>query len=232
MNCGKINREAGNAFLYVLIAIVLFGALMFTLSRSEEQNDGNSDLTEGRTSVSANEIMAYAATVTNAITQMQNTGTQNSQIDFMLPDDSTFNDPPTLYKLFHPDGGGLNYKALPSNAVGVAGTLTPKAGYYVGRFNNVEWTPTTQNDVMFVAYNISQPVCAEIDRKLRGSTTIPAFPSGNAKQYFINGTIFSGSNQNLMATDCAACDEIPAMCVSFVNGATTHYLFYNIIESE
>lgn len=229
---GKSNSEAGNAFLYILIAVVLFGALMFTLSRSEEQNDGNSDLTEGRTAVSANEIMAYAATVTNAITQMQNTGTQNDQIDFMLPSDSDFNTAPTLQKLFHPDGGGLNYKALPSNAVGAAGTLIPAAGYYVGRFNNIEWTPTTQNDILFVAYNISQNVCAEIDRKLRGTTTIPTFPSGNAKQYFIDGTIFSGSNQNLMTADCAACDEIPAQCVSFVNGATTHYLFYNIIESE
>lgn len=232
MICGKYNREAGNAFLYVLIAVVLFGALMFTLSKSQDQDDGNSDLTEGRTAVAANEIMAYAATVTNAITQMQNTGTQNNQIDFMLPSDSNFNTAPTLQKLFHPDGGGLSYKTLPSNAVGAAGTLTPDPGYYVGRFNNIEWTPTTQDDILFTAYNISEGVCAEIDRKLRGSTTIPSFPGGNVKQYFIDGTIFSGSNQNLLATDCPSCDEIPALCVSFVNGATTHYLFYNIIESE
>ena len=116
MTKDKKTNQNGNIFVYILIAVGLFGALMFTISKSSSQNDAVGELAEGESKIVAGEIIAYAASATNALSQMQQTGSTVSMVDFMLPADDDFEDAPTVYKFFHPDGGGLNYKPLPLKA--------------------------------------------------------------------------------------------------------------------
>lgn len=224
--------EHGNAFLYILIAVVLFGALIFALSRSNQNDNGLRELDEGRAKVAANEILGYASTASNNLTHMDVSGIPITQIDFMLPNDSDFNVDiparPNLHKLFHPSGGGLGYKSLPKDALEDDGAGLD-AGYYIGLFNNVEWTPTTAPDIIFAAYEIKSSVCQELNRKLTGDSTIPVVNGNSLENFFIEASLHGGSNADFATVNCAACEEKSALCVS---NATGKNLFYSILRAE
>lgn len=223
--------QRGNAFLYILIAVVLFGGLMFSISRSAHNDDPTSQLDDGKAKIAANSILSYAAVASNAIIQMEQSGTDPGDIDFMYPSDTNFNTAPTINKLFHPDGGGLNYKTLPPGAANTSAIVTP-AGYYIGRFNNVEWTPTTAQDIIFTAYELTESVCEELNRKIRGSTTIPPTTSGHFRTFLLDEDIYSGTNVDFNVANCTTCEEISSACVSYTSGADTKYAFYSILTAR
>lgn len=223
-----IKNQNGNVFVYVLIAVGLLAALMFTLSKSADQGDAASEVSEGQNMIMAGEIIAYAASASNSLTQMQQTGATTSNIDFILPSDSNFNTAPTIYKFFHPDGGGLSYKALPAKAIADDG-IGLVAGYYVGRFNSIEWTPSITNDVLFTAYEITRGVCTELNKKIAGVGTIPTATGDTLDNFFIEDALHAGTNDNFEIANCATCEEKPALCVT--DGAGK-YAFYSILEAE
>jgi len=228
MTKDKKTNQKGNVFVYILIAVGLFGALMFVLSRSASQDNAAGDLADGESKIMAGEIIAYAASASNALSQMQQTGATLSMIDFMIPSDTNFNTAPTLYKLFHPDGGGLNYKPIPAKASADDGAGL-KAGYYIGRFNSVEWTPSTTNDVIFTAYEIKQSVCEALNQKMTGSITIPTVTGDTLQNLFVDDNLHTGTNANFTVTKCAACEDISALCVTDGSGK---YAFYSLLEAE
>ncbi len=223
-----IKNQNGNVFVYILIAVGLLAALMFTLSKSASQGDAAGELSDGQNKIVAGEIIAYASSASNSLTQMQQTGATINIIDFTMPSDAGFNTAPTIYKLFHPDGGGFNYKALPSKASADDGAGL-SAGYYVGRFNNVEWTPSAANDVLFTAYEITQGVCTEINKKVANTSTIPTVAGDTLANLLVDDANHAGTNDDFEIANCAACDEISALCVT--DGAGK-YAFYSLLEAE
>jgi hypothetical protein len=229
-----IRNQSGNIFVYILIAVGLFAALMFTLSKSGGQEDAVGELSEGQSKILANEIIGYASTASNALVNMQQSGITASQIDFMLPSDSNFNTAPNIYKFFHPDGGGFNLRPIPPKAKRVGGFVVGFGsigpGYYIGRFNNFEWTPTTSNDIIFAAHDLNQTVCVEINRRLRNDPTIPTTNQAVFERFFVDAAVTGGVNSSFTTVNCAACEEIPALCVS--NGGASRYTFYSILEAE
>lgn len=228
MTNNKKTNQNGNVFVYILIAVGLLGALMFTISKSSNDTDAAAELADGQGKIIAGEIIAYAASATNALSQMQQTGATISMVDFMLPSDSDFNTVPNIYKLFHPDGGGLNYKPLPAKAI-ADDNLGLKPGYYIGRFNSFEWTPTTANDVVFTAYEISQNVCLEINKKVANISTIPTVSGTGLENIFVDDELHSAINTNFTVAQCAACENISALCVT--DGSGKH-AFYSLLETE
>jgi hypothetical protein len=217
----------GNAFVYILIAIALLGSLTFTLYGSED-TAGVSDLNEGRSTIAVNEILSYAAAAQNAIASLDRVGTGAGAIDFVMPSQTVaFNAAPHINKLFHPDGGGLSYKLLPQDAA-VAGLTNPAAGYYIGRFSNTEWSPTTANDVIFAAYGINRQVCQDLNLKVLG-TAAPLASNSDVREYLVDIAVSgSGSNDDLDLGSCAACEEISSACVT--NGGV--YAFYAVLVAR
>ena len=55
------NSECGNAFLYILIAVVMFAGLMFTISRSVENDNPQGEMDESKAKLAANEIIQFRA---------------------------------------------------------------------------------------------------------------------------------------------------------------------------
>jgi len=223
-----IKNQNGNVFVYILIAVGLLAALMFTLSKSADQGDAAGELSDGQNKIVAGEIIAYAASASNSLTQMQQTGATVDRIDFKLPSDSNFNTAPTIYKFFHPDGGGFNYKPLPAKAASddAAGL---KAGYYIGWFNSFEWTPSVAPDVIFTAYEITEGVCAELNKKVNASSTIPTINGGQLEDFFVDDSLHSGSNTPFDISNCAGCEDIPSLCVTDGSGK---YAFYSLLEAQ
>ena len=222
----KQKSQAGNATIYVLILVALFAALSFTLMRQNDNSESGT-LESEKADIIAGQIIAYPFQVKQAIEMMTMTGSEASDLDFMLPDDANFNTAPNGDKVYHPEGGGLNPARLPAEAIAQI-SATPPAGWYLGRFNNVEWSPTTEQDVVLTAYQISRQICESINYKLTGSTTIPALTS-NLNDVLIDDEtpLHSGANFDFNVTVCGDCENVPALCVS--NAPATAFAFYSII---
>lgn len=225
----KRSHERGNAFLYILIAVVLLAALTFTLSRIESQDGGGQGkVDKAQVELDANTILSYAASVQNALIRMDQVGVNAADIDFMQPWETGFNDDPTTEKFFHPDGGGLNYKPLPPTATGPSAS-DPQPRFYVGRFINFAWTPTVDPDTVFVAYKITRPVCEELNRRVLGSTAIPVYSSNMARPLVRgDGQYHSATGRDMAAAQCGDCEDKPAACIT----DNTSFAFYSIMEAN
>ena len=227
--------EAGNALIYVLIAIVLFAALSMTLTRQTDTNEAGT-LSDDRAELYATQLISYSAQAKSAVDQMLFMGAAIDDLDFMDPSDEDFSEgtqADIIKRVFHPEGGGLIKGRIPAEAVNQS-TSDPEPGWYIGQFNNVEWTASEDDDVILVAYQIKQEVCAKINEKITGTTTIPTL-GDSIKETMIDDTLYTGSNVDL-TTDpsgspiCGDCDEMGSLCVE--NQAQDAYGFYTVIADQ
>ena len=207
--------------VYVLIVIALFAALAFLLAR-QSSNQESSSLSRNQIDIDTTQILQTAMQVKQAVDAMTYSGSTVDSLDFTLPSDAGYDTPPNGQKVFHPDGGGVILPRLPDDAV-VAAT-NPPPGWYLGRFNNVEWTPTAATDVVLTAYNIAQPVCASLDQKITGSATIPQATVA-LRNLLVSATRHSGTNQDFTAAICSGCKGYPELCVQEPGGSGWSFLF-------
>lgn len=230
----EMKQERGNALVYVLIAICLFAALSFVLGKQTDTSEGSA-ISEDKAELYATQLISYSAQAKSAVDQMVFSGTKLDNLDFTLPTESGFNTaPPALTnKVFHPDGGGLSPGRLPAEAVAQNST-DPTAGWYIGRFNNVEWTKTAGTDVVLVAYQINKKVCEKINEKAVGSDAIPVM-GDSIKETMINDAFHTGVNTDL-TTDptgspvCADCHKRASICVEDQGGG--RYAFFTVLEDR
>lgn len=214
--------ERGNAMIYVLLAIALFGVLTATLSGQNSDADGQ-DIDDEQIEFYASELLEYSAAAKSVIDQMLITGSTIDDLDFINPTSAGFDTPPHIHKVFHPSGGGLNYNATPNNDIM---TITDvNAGWHTQKSINVDWTPTSSNDVLLSAYQINRQICEKINSKISGSDTVPTLTS-SATDYFID----DATNTNLTVSACASCEGFPSLCVE--NAAQTNYTFYTILAAR
>jgi hypothetical protein len=211
--------ENGNVLVYILIAVVLFGALSFAISR-QTNTAGTAELDAAKLEFFASDIIGYSGAAKSVIDQMMITGSTIDDYDFSKPGDSAFNIHPHEHKVFHPQGGGLDIKGLPEDITVNKEAEAP--GWYMTSSINVEWSDSTSTDVILSAYQISKPLCELLNKKITGSTAIPALP-GQMKDYFIN----TGSNNDLSVASCPDCEGYSALCVS--NSNNDSFSFYSVL---
>ncbi len=242
----KYKTESGNALIYVLIAIALFGALSFTLGRQTDTGEVGT-ISDEKAELYATQLISYAAQAKQIVDQMIFTNTDIDDIDFVLPSVAAFNTPPHIDKMYHPEGGGLMQGKIPA-AIMTTGVAAPPSGWYLGRFNNVEWTALAQGntagpglteapweEVILVAYQINQQVCEKINEKINGSTAIPTMTDSIKETMIDDATVGYGAGTNTdLTTDggdiCPDCDNMTTLCVE--NQAQTAYGFYTILADQ
>ncbi len=212
--------------IYVLIVIALFAALAFILSR-QGQNGEHSAMGAQEIEIESTQMLQAAMQIKQAIDSMTYGGTTLDALDFTPPSAAGFDNPPRTVKVFHPDGGGVIMPHLPDAAIG--GHADPAAGWYLGRFNTVEWTESTATDVILTAYDIPKALCAKINEKLTGSATIPV-SSAALRDILVNDADHSGNNVALTATNCPGCEGKASLCVE---GPTNDiWAFYAVLEQR
>lgn len=228
-----LQAQRGNAMIYVLIAIVLFAALSMTLGRQTNTNEAD-DLDDSKAEMYATQFIAYAASAKSAIDQMQFGGIDIANVNFTLPSQAGFNTAPTITKIYHPDGGGLNAGKLPEDAI-TSAIADPVAGWYMGRFNNVEWTKTSGTDVILTAFQIKKSICEKINLTITGSVTIPQL-GDTIRETMIDDSFYTGATNVDLTTDpagaplCASCHNKASLCVEDSAGGT--YAFYSVIADR
>lgn len=211
--------------IYILLALALLGALTMAMMRGNET--GGDDLSKDEAEVLATKVIAYSAAAKNVVDQMIMSGTPVASLNFVIPSEATFNTGSHIHKVFHPAGGGLAYQTFDSNMK--TSTASSTAGWYVVRFNNVEWTPTTNRDVIIVAYQLKKEICENINKKITGNTTIPTL-NGSMAEYLLGIAHGAGAEYDLTATACSGCSGYPALCLS--NAGATAYSYYSVISPQ
>ena len=135
----KNNNEAGIGLVYILIAVALFAALSFMLTRTINTSE-TATLSPERVELHATQLINYAAQAKSAVDQMLFTGSDIDDLDFSLPGEANFNagtQSDRVHHVYHPDGGGLNPGKLRDEIIDQK-IASPIPGWYMGRFNNAE----------------------------------------------------------------------------------------------
>jgi len=221
--------EQGNALIYVLIVIGLFAALTFMLARQRGTGEASTISAEA-VNIDATQIVQVSNQVKQAVDQMIYSGSKIDNLDFCQPGEVCFASA-GIHSVFAPQGGGVSMPQIPTDAVHQV-DADPVPGFYMGAFNNVEWTPGTGTDVILVAHQISQPVCEKIDELLTGQkpAAIPPVSVPLAKVLIDAGKHTQGPNVDLDKIVCPGCDGHASLCVSDSGG--TMFSFYNVIEQR
>ena len=242
-------KERGNAMIYVLVIVALFAAINFILSRQSDTGETNI-VDQQRVDFYATQIMDYSAQMRDSVERMTMTGTDIDDITFFQQGDAEFDSDvtyPHYNKLYHPQGGGMISETFPAELAAPAGSAEtgPDAGWYVGRFNNVEWSYSSAggNDVLLVAYRIPQNVCERINEMIAGDDYVPPpqlttqartvlIDSQNTTPEHLqsNSEGHSGGTSDLDTTTCPDCDGVPSLCVQNNNGDV--FAYYDLIGSQ
>ena len=228
------DNERGNALIYVLIAIALFAALSFTLSRQTDTGEAG-QISDQKAEILATQIISYAAQAKSAVDQMIFTGARIDDLDFIDPSNVGFNtgtQKAISNRVFHPEGGGLVKGRLANEAL-TDNIADPPAGWYIGRFNNIEWTGAN-DDVILTAYQIDRTICEKINESITGSSTIPTMLD-SIRETLIDDSFYTGTNVDLttdplVVSICPDCHEMGSLCVE--NQAQNAYAFYTVIADQ
>ena len=105
--------ESGNVFILILLGVFLFGALMYSFSRSANQGAGN--LSKQQAKIAAQEILNYARLVEGAVDRVRRNGCSESEISFENDVVTGYTNPnaPTdkSCHIFDDEGGKVSYPA-------------------------------------------------------------------------------------------------------------------------
>jgi len=212
------NTEAGNALIYVLVAIVLFAALSFTLTRQTDTDEAGY-LSSDQAELYASEIIAYAASAKSTVDQMMFTGSSIDDLDFILPSDAAFDTGSDIHKVFHPQGGGLNYRALRSEQITDA-----TGGIFVVK-KNVEWTSSTATDAILSFYRLNRSICTRLIEKIDNTLHTPSSDA-------IIDDIFTdeADTDTLNTTTCPTCEN--KFVAAIENASNDSCTFYMVLADR
>ena len=221
-------KQSGNAMIYVLVIVALFAALSFVLARHSGTAE-TGELSSQKIEIDAANILQTAAQMKQALDQMNFSGSSIASLDFTTPDDEpAFSAGSKTHKFFHPAGGNAGVPRLPEADITQV-TADPPAGWYIGRFNNTEWTGLPVNDVMLTAFQITKPLCQEINKKLTGSTAIPV-ATVSLRNVLIAASHHTGANADFTVAACGACDGLLSLCVE--DPGNNLWAFYSILAPQ
>ena len=170
------NTEAGNVFLIILIGIVLFAALSFTVARGF-RSETTSNLSDRQATLHAQEVIDYAQKITRATDRLRRKGCSEKEISFFHPDISIPNTAKNRYMnnssptdftchIFYPQGGNVNfleripfYDKITSNPT----TTTNYMYHFVTRGQPIG-VGTAQNDPSMRIFDVNETFCQAFNK--------------------------------------------------------------------
>lgn len=214
-------KEAGNAFLFILLGVVLFASLSFVMSRGFG-TEGTSKISDRRAELAASEIMTYAQRIQRAINRMRSQGISESDIslefggNFINTDcnDDTDTHFPAC-RVFHAQGGNVGEQAPPEGVNG------GESWHFTGStcIGDCDGTSTADEELLLVLPNLADNVCQFLNRKL----DIDGIPTATGTY---SATAFTGSFTN--GTEIAIVDG-PYNAVCYTDGTNNHF-YYTLIN--
>lgn len=162
-------RQRGSALTLILVAVALFAALSFTVA-GMMRGGGGEHVGEQKSSLLADEILAYAARIRQAVQGLRiSGGCDPAQVSFEGPGLTGYAHTPAAAAgctVFHESGAGLVY-LRPSADFGGAADWVFTGGLNVQGVGTDCTTGEGCTDLLAVLPGISLPVCKAVNKKLR-----------------------------------------------------------------
>lgn len=228
--------ERGNVFIFILLGLVLFAALSFTVSRGF-RSDTTSQMTARQAELAASDILNYAQQLERAVNRLRRLGCSENQLSFQFDSDGDgdFNDSdealhntnaPTDFSchIFHGEGGNIDH----SEHIAKMGTSSTES-YATGSTGMVGIGEDDRSDLYFrlrLGRESSDfNICYAINNKLgvEKTGTAPA----DAFDPIINGgwtaTTFTGSFDNAATPLSSAVNGIHTYCAGHNTDLVSFY---------
>ncbi len=189
MNFSSDRSQHGNALWFILVAIVLLGALTVLLSRSGTSVNQSGDVEQAR--IRAGQIMRWAKGIEVTLEQMKLRGISESNISFendvtatdYTNADCTTND----CKIFANGGGGQTYLA-PSLGMNDGSEWIFTGANNVGTVDYPIGTTESRagNDLILLLPDANETLCLQINRELGIGTSgmLPEDSTGISTEAF------------------------------------------------
>lgn len=110
-------REKGNVFFIILVAVALFAALGFAITQG--MRGSSASVSKEQAQLYATELVTYGKSLESAVQRMLARGVSENDLCFDIDDypggDTMYEHAScanTRNRVFHPDGGGVFYKAF------------------------------------------------------------------------------------------------------------------------
>ena len=232
--------QSGNVFVFILLGVFLFGALIFTFTKSGQQ--GNSALTKQQTKIIAQDILNYAQNLERAVQKVRRNGCSESQINFnnsVIAGYSNTNAPVDgSCDIFGINGGNMEWQDPPSGASNYANYEILNNAGVEGIGPNSGFTDAAV-DLVMVLVELDQNVCKSINENVgidleagniprdSGDLVDVAFPGRYTGSFnFVNAISDSDNNCNGMNGD-DFCGK-PTGCFHELGGSQ-YYVFYHAL---
>lgn len=189
--------QSGNVIWFILVAIVLLGALTMALSRSGSSVNQSGD--SEKSAIVASQLIRYASGLEAAIGRMRLAGIGENEISF---DDSALTGYTNTVcnedrcRLFKPDGGGMRYIAPPSGANDGSAWLFTAANNIEGVGEDAGESDEPSKDLIALLPNVPLGLCKEVNRLNRIDSPPPADTSKMDIATKFTGTFSAGEAIN------------------------------------
>jgi len=221
--------EKGSTFFYILLAVVLFGTLSFTVSRGMRGAQTNT-LSDRKAELAASEILDNAQKIQRSIDYLRRNGCSENDISMETPDGLNTNAASPIDKschVFSPSGGNITWN-------------TPKIGIAENSFwrasshSHINDIGTNKVELLLYLPSVNKTVCEKINKSANiVRDTIP-LESGYAFDSEWNGSFNDGSPHTISCNGVApagACNRKPFACIEsdVSNAYHGNYIFYYVL---
>jgi len=230
----KSHSQQGSAFFYILLAVILFATLAYTVSRGM-RGSATDSMTERQAELAASDILNIVQTYTRAVDKMRNRGCSENDISFTNNIVSGYAHSPVSVdtcQIFHPNGGKISYQAPLSDWLDNGQSAQTNYGTWfftgTGQPNNVGTSPA----LLLILPYMKRSLCLEINDVLGIENNVTDPPQDDSNAYAITPFTgsFSGNNLIYDLTGAQALDGQSSGC--FEGGGTPpseSYHFYSVL---
>jgi len=155
-------NEQGNAFIIVLLAVTLFAALAFTVSRGMQSQTTNA-LSSRELDLAVSDILTYAQRMERAVDRVRRHNCSETQISFDNPIVAGYTHgaaPPTKCEVFNSAGGGITWKSPPEGVNDGSEWVITAGSRLIGVGD------TNKREIILVLPNVDLNVCNQINSKM------------------------------------------------------------------
>jgi len=219
-NKSSSSSENGNVFLFIMLGVVLFGALAFIISRGM-RSDTTTAMSARKAELVAVDVLAFVQRLERSVAKMQRSGVSENDISFENSFIAGYDHTPPQpdnHNVFHPTGGAMNWQNPPTHANDgspwifsgrncIADVGTGATGCGANSINDEE--------LMVILPNMNASVCRAIDQKL-GISGIVANAGDNHSAIKFTGSFSDGAEITLDGPRSAACFQMGSYTFYYV----------------
>ena len=229
------SSQSGNILFLILIAVALFAALSFAVTKSTRSGSSSTDREQQKLLIS--ELFQYSSGLVTAIIRMEATGVNETRFCFFTgSNDASYNFSGCTdneHRVFHPEGGGISYREP------MEGLNDGTDWEFSGRPRVFGQGVITDRDLILVLRGMNQNICLQINESI-GINNIPT-DSGNLDYDPFDGSYTTGGTDSVNGCDpdCALNDiasspfgAIAAHYGCFEEGDTNDLIYFYTLKAR